>query len=472
MREHQTGIRPSSRRSGFSLTTQTIYAELVDRCATAAFDAEFPLNGSFVRVPVKGREYWYFQQGSRDASGSQPRKYVGPDTPELRERIENHGRAKGDYRERRHLVAMLRRSGFQSPDDQTGRVLQVLSAAGLFRKRTCLVGTVAYQLYGPLLGVRLPSAALTTSDLDLAQSRAISLAIAEDESPVALLDILKQADLTFRPIPNLGDASATTAYVNRDGYKVEVLTENRGPDSDKPARLPAIGTDAQPLRFLDFLIYEEISAVVLHDAGVLVNVPSPERYAVHKLIVAQRRREGAVKIDKDLMQATAIIDMLAERRPNDLRAAWKEAMQRGPHWRDLLTAGLSTIEPRIRDRALHVFGEPRRIISGLDLRFTDSPPRYDYIRDVIIFHGEEESRRIPCFISREALDDCFGAGGFTQRERLDLFRRSRTEIQEMARLAYLNNPVLLDGTVLITTSDVPVLRAIIKNQTTQKNISV
>ena len=65
-----------------SLMTQTAYAELVDRCTTAAFHTEFPPSGSFVRVTVKGRDYWYFQQGARDASGSQPRKYVGADTPE------------------------------------------------------------------------------------------------------------------------------------------------------------------------------------------------------------------------------------------------------------------------------------------------------------------------------------------------------------------------------------------------------
>jgi hypothetical protein len=98
-----------------SLTVQTLYAELVDRCAAAAFKTEFPLRGGFVRVTIKGRGYWYFQAGARDASGRQPRKYVGPDTPENRARVESHGKAKNDYRERRHLVALLRRSGFQSP---------------------------------------------------------------------------------------------------------------------------------------------------------------------------------------------------------------------------------------------------------------------------------------------------------------------------------------------------------------------
>jgi hypothetical protein len=40
-----------------SLMTQTVYAELVDSCTTAAFQTEFPPSGSFVRVTVKERVY-------------------------------------------------------------------------------------------------------------------------------------------------------------------------------------------------------------------------------------------------------------------------------------------------------------------------------------------------------------------------------------------------------------------------------
>ena len=55
--------------------------------------------------------------------------------------------------------------------------------------------------------------------------------------------------------------------------------------------------DNEPLRFLDYLIHQTIDAVVPHGAGVLVSVPPPERYACHKLIVAQRR-SGSHKRDK------------------------------------------------------------------------------------------------------------------------------------------------------------------------------
>ena len=38
--------------------------------------------------------------------------------------------------------------------------------------------------------------------------------------------------------------------------------------ADAPLPLPAIGAMGLPLRFLDFLIYDEVPAVLLHDGGV------------------------------------------------------------------------------------------------------------------------------------------------------------------------------------------------------------
>src|SRR5258707_1367789 len=129
-----------------SLAAQTMYAELADRCDAAAFEAEFPPNGSFVRVTVKGRGYWYFQQGARDTSGKQPRKYVGPDTAENRQRIEDHGRAKNDYRERRHLIATLRRSDVPSTTPQPKGIGHCVPRERHRHTRRSLIGTPWYQL--------------------------------------------------------------------------------------------------------------------------------------------------------------------------------------------------------------------------------------------------------------------------------------------------------------------------------------
>src|SRR5205085_3470761 len=111
----------------------------------------------------------------------------------------------------------------------------------------------------------------------------------------------------------------TTSYQTKSKLRVDFLTPNEGPDTDEPQPLPALQTDAEPLRFLDFLIYEPEPAVILHEAGIYVLVPAPQRYAVHKLIISRRRPEGTAKRDKDLRQAEVLLELLAQKRPYELK---------------------------------------------------------------------------------------------------------------------------------------------------------
>jgi hypothetical protein len=69
------------------LMLQTVYAELLDRTRAAAFAEAFPADGVFTRKVVRGRRYWYFQSPS--ANGRRQR-YVGPETPDLLERVAAH----------------------------------------------------------------------------------------------------------------------------------------------------------------------------------------------------------------------------------------------------------------------------------------------------------------------------------------------------------------------------------------------
>jgi hypothetical protein len=180
----------------------------------------------------------------------------------------------------------------------------------------------------------------------------VSAAIGDRIPPV--LDVLKEVDKTFRAIPHTsgGRTGRTTSYVAKGGLRVDFLTPNEGPDTEEPQVLPALHTHAQPLRFLDYLIAEPEAAVILRNAGVYVQVPAPERYAVHKLIVSRRRREGSAKRDKDILQAAALFDALSQMRPHELKRAWQEAYERGSTWRQLLVEGMSRLPPRSRDLAL------------------------------------------------------------------------------------------------------------------------
>jgi hypothetical protein len=442
--------------SEIPLTLQTAYAELLDRAASAAFDEAFAEIGDFTPKTIRGRRYWYFQSQTDEG---RRQHYVGPETPELLERIAKHRQSRDDQRERRALVSTLVRSAGLPPSlPQIGDVVAALARAGVFRLRGVLIGTVAYQTYGGLLGTRLPAAAIQTGDVDVAQFANVSIAL-EDKTPT-MLEVLRQVDPSFRPVPNAHDHRRTTSYQARRGLRVEFLTPNIGPDTEAPKTLRALGTDAQPLRFLDFLIHEPVPAVLLHETGIYVTVPAPERYALHKLIVAQRRRDTSTKRNKDIEQAQSLLNVLAEQRPVELRAAWEEAYKRGKKWQRHLGEGLGRIDSNVRDRFLKLVGAPRSIIPGLSLQFAAPVARYDFDRDIVTFIGEAGGSPVRCAISREALDDHFDADGLDKEGRLRQYREHREQIEQIAQLKYLERSIEEIGAVLIKTADVPDLRNI------------
>jgi hypothetical protein len=111
-------------------------------------------------------------------------------------------------------------------------------------------------------------------------------------------------------------------------------------------------------------------------------------------------------------------------------------------------------------------GELRHIIPGLDLKFFEPRPHYDFDCDVVTFTGESGKGIVQCAISREALDDNFGAStGISNAQRLEKFRKNRSSIEAMAREKYLNWPVEEPARVLIRTTEVPRLLSGIANKT-------
>lgn len=89
---------------------------------------------------------------------------------------------------------------------------------------------------------------------------------------------------------------------------------------------------------------------MLYKGGIPVRVPSPERYAVHKLIVAVMRRVDPAKSDKDIRQSEQLIEALLPRRNFSLFEAWEEACARGPSWREHLLRGREMLDQSIKDR--------------------------------------------------------------------------------------------------------------------------
>jgi hypothetical protein len=325
-----------------TLATQTMFAELTQRCLDAEFDALYDERGSFVKKQVKGAPYWYYQ---RRVAGSAQSLYVGPVRDEaITQRVEQFATVKDDFKQRREMVRALLAIGLLPPDNVTGSVIEALWQAGFFRLRGVLVGTLAFQTYSGLVGAKLAGASLVTQDADLAQFYDISQRVGDSMPPI--LEVLKKVDPTFRAIGDQRDPLRVTRFRTSGGYAVEFLTPNRGSDDNqgRPAKMPALGgASATPLRFLDYLIHDPIRSVVLYKGGVPVTVPKPERYAVHKIIVAAARHDTSVKASKDLMQALQIFEASKAQRSFDITEAWQEAWDRGPSWRAHLKQGLSML---------------------------------------------------------------------------------------------------------------------------------
>ena len=239
-----------------------------------------------------------------------------------------------------------------------GDIVRALADAGLFRLRCVLVGTLAFGAYSAVLGARLGGSLMGTGDADVAQFHSISAAVGDALPPI--LDVLRSVDATFRELPHISDGRASTRFRAASGFLVEFLTPNTGSADyeGRPAVMPALGgAAAEPLRFLDFLIHEPIRAVLLHGAGIPVLVPAPERYAVHKLIVATRRRDsgdGTAKAAKDRQQAITLLSAMVElRREVDVADAWMEAWDRGPSWRNAIAASLNVTDETVRVRVVN-----------------------------------------------------------------------------------------------------------------------
>lgn len=190
------------------------------------------------------------------------------------------------------------------------------------------------------LGLTLPGdGAENTGDIDIAQFERLSLAL-EDKVQPSLVDTFTA--LKFDPIDGLDPNSVWRWRQAKSGTLVEFLTPSFEEDEGIKA-LPALGVKARALHHLNYLIAEPIYAAALYREGVLVQIPRPERYAIHKLIVADRRRDGidSDKAFKDREQAAWLIESMAEDRPADVWEAYQDAMGRGPKWRERIGRSLN-----------------------------------------------------------------------------------------------------------------------------------
>ncbi|MGE3830249.1 MAG: GSU2403 family nucleotidyltransferase fold protein [Parvibaculaceae bacterium] len=325
------------------LSIQTLYADLVQQVHAAA---EKP--GSVYKRSLKQTSYWYVK---RRVGKTRPDIFLGrADDPAVTRKIAAIREENIRASERRKIVRALVRGGVPAPVALLSDVLDVLADAGLFRQAV-LVGTAAYQCYSPMVGASLPRPSLATHDADLATATLSLSATASDET---LETILKRADKTFRAVPGLDHRALPSSFRSASGFIVDLLTPQRRRTDSNPMPLKNLAAGAVPLQHLDWLIADPVPAVALGGIGIPVRVPAPARFAVHKLILSQKRQANPEKRSKDLRQAQYLIEALMVGDPWALGDAYRDAIKRGPKgWKEPIHRSLAELEidPRALSRA-------------------------------------------------------------------------------------------------------------------------
>jgi hypothetical protein len=324
----------------FSLAAQTAYAGLDDAARQADLNRGIKdLPGGFAKKTVSGKAYWYYQV--KDSDGKLRQSYVGPDDATTQTLIQRHADPARKL-VRQQLVRMSRAAmelGCADIPPKHARVIERLADSGLFSAGGILVGTHAFLAYQNIFGVRW-NAGAATLDLDFAHAgRNVSLALPENLKldTVAAIDSLQMGF-----IPN----QARTSFRKSDEpeFDLDFLT-SRGRSGDKPVAVPRLNLTMQPLRFMELSLQDPMRATLITRSGpIVVNLPRPQRYALHKLLVyGERSQAQRTKARKDVAQAAALMDYLLTHDTEEIAAMWSEVNSRGPGWRKRLKQGFETM---------------------------------------------------------------------------------------------------------------------------------
>ncbi len=314
--------------------------------------------GTVTRKIVKGNEYWYRQ---RYIKGQALQEYIGPSTSEgcqkkiisLKEnQKERRDRARQLMAQEKRRVPLLRRAKLPVLDALTASLIERFSQLQLLYKNGILIGSHAFSSYSGMLGYLFDKESLKTFDVDVvrdAYQKFPELSCGEIVHPKGFIAIRGK---NFHSVPGLSKKSLPSSFVGPQGLRIDFLTPLRGkPRENIPLfNVPHVG--AQPLHFLDFLIKDPVDTVLLGPrGGIAVTVPDPCRYAIHKLIVSTRRPiTETTKRTKDISQASQLIIVCSEERPDDLKKYYREAIHRGKGWEKALSQSLHFLSPEVIEK--------------------------------------------------------------------------------------------------------------------------
>lgn len=316
-----------------SMSAQTAYSEIMDQSHALALQSSLSgLHGRFHQRRIKGRAYWYF--GYRDIDGRGRMVYVGPDIDRVRQlvdRFEQRRKPEGLVLQSRAAIAL----GCTAALPKHFRIIRRLAEYGFFCVGGLLIGTHAFLALGNLLGVHWESGDKTL-DIDFAHAgKNISLALPANLR-IDVHGALESLEMGLLPITQFNGVRGAQ-YRNPEDQELRLdFVTSRSRSAGQSVVMPDLNLSLEPLKFMEFSLQDTTQGCVLgRDGACMVNLPAPERYAVHKLIIyGERPVSQRAKAGKDLLQAACLASYFLETgRQAEFNAAWQDANSRGKGWR-------------------------------------------------------------------------------------------------------------------------------------------
>ncbi len=216
-------------------------------------------------------------------------------------------------------VRLLAREGYATLSPKQIAALAPISKHGLFRAGAMLVGGHAFGVIVNRLGIR--TSAFPTEDVDIARPARLALARPLD---IPFVDLLRESGIDFVKVPPLDPRTPSTKFKERgrSRFSFDMLVPAAG-EEPGVEEIPELKIHATSLPYLRYLLGETQTGAALSTHGViLARIPVPERFALHKMVVACLRTGRSEKSLKDQRQAAALIAALGELHPGALTGAY------------------------------------------------------------------------------------------------------------------------------------------------------
>lgn len=284
----------------------------------------------------------YFVRQFYDFDGRKRDQYLSQlDAPDCESVVNAWRKRIEEAKELQTRLRLLAREGFAMLHAKHLAALAPLSKYRLFDAGAILVGTHAYEVIVNRLGVRV--AVFATEDVDIARPGKLAL---EKLPKGGLVELLRESGIDFVDVPGLNHGAPPTSYKERgkSRFTFDLLVPTNH-DQIETLEVPELNAYATGLPYFKYLLSEtQIGAAISSHGVARVRVPVPERFAIHKLIVAQIRVGRAEKSRKDLKQAAVLIAATAEL----FSGAIEEAFAKTPtSSRKYIRKSLEKIEPEL-----------------------------------------------------------------------------------------------------------------------------